>query len=220
MDLACTEADVGIMPGASARIRRAFVANAFQSGQGRELDAAYTVASSDPKTHWRDGYVLTDINGHPAVDPNGTLFAIRNYGGPLTAAWGFDLQQANLTEGILRTPSVTLGNGYLSIERPNAGLELGSLTEPGLAYVDFHTSGKPSDYDARIIASEGAGKLGGGTLTLQAHQVKVAGAAVFSHAPPSEPSSPCREGTVTWSRSHIYICVGTDRWRRAALSDW
>lgn len=40
----------------------------------------------------------------------------------------------------------------LNLTNPTAGIEIGSTSQAGLGYIDFHTSGTSVDFDARIIA--------------------------------------------------------------------
>lgn len=56
---------------------------------------------------------------------------------------------------------------YIEQLEGNAGLEIGNPELSGLAYVDFHSSGTGSDYDARIIAMGGNSTDGQGTLILE-----------------------------------------------------
>ncbi|WP_175660584.1 hypothetical protein [Burkholderia ambifaria] len=42
------------------------------------------------------------------------------------------------------------------VTKASGGIEIGSTTQVGSAYLDFHTSGTANDYDSRIIASGGA----------------------------------------------------------------
>lgn len=59
-----------------------------------------------------------------------------------------------------------------NISSPN-GAELGNPLAINFPYVDFHSSGNYTDYDARIIASAGNQTVGQGTLTVLAQELDV-----------------------------------------------
>lgn len=45
---------------------------------------------------------------------------------------------------------ITSTAGKLNLTGRNAGIEIGSTTESGVGYIDFHTSGAPNDFDFRL----------------------------------------------------------------------
>ena len=53
---------------------------------------------------------------------------------------------------------------FLEQIQGNAGIEIGSQTLAGMVYIDFHSGGQGSDYDARIIADGGTSLDGQGSL--------------------------------------------------------
>jgi len=62
------------------------------------------------------------------------------------------------TTGALTASSATVtgtitGNGSLTLNSPNAGIELGSLSTAGTPFIDFHTSGTNVDYNVRLIVN-------------------------------------------------------------------
>lgn len=66
-----------------------------------------------------------------------------------------------------------------------SSIELGSLTTAAASLVDFHSSGSPNDYDARIIATGGtAGSVGRGNLNIQAGNLNFIGTPNFTTAIP------------------------------------
>ena len=55
------------------------------------------------------------------------------------------------TVASLTTPGqITSSAGKLNLTGRNAGIEIGSTTESGVGYIDFHTSGAPNDFDFRL----------------------------------------------------------------------
>jgi len=58
---------------------------------------------------------------------------------------------------------------------------------------------------------------------LNADRVDGKRASDFAAAPvaaPKAPNSPCTAGSWAYDATHLYVCVGTDSWRRAALASW
>ncbi|WP_234822776.1 hypothetical protein [Ensifer adhaerens] len=51
----------------------------------------------------------------------------------------------------------------------NQGIELGPAGIANTPFIDFHSSGANTDYDARILASGGSGATGNGALTYTSH---------------------------------------------------
>jgi len=67
----------------------------------------------------------------------------------------------------------------------SVGIELGSLTTAGTAFLDFHCSGFNNDYDARISATGGiSGSSNQGTLTLSGSKLQFNGTPSFNTAIP------------------------------------
>ncbi|WP_333850146.1 tail fiber domain-containing protein [Leclercia sp.] len=68
----------------------------------------------------------------------------------------------------------------------SVGIELGSLTTAGSAFIDFHSAGYNNDYDARIISSGGStdGTSNQGTLTLSGSKLQFNGTPSFNTAIP------------------------------------
>ncbi|QMV32539.1 tail fiber protein [Ralstonia phage Anchaing] len=75
---------------------------------------------------------------------------------------------------ITATTTAHIGSGLYIGEtlgtNGNAALEIGSLSGVGTPFIDFHSSGTGSDFDARIIASGGNATAGQGFLSVQAAQ--------------------------------------------------
>jgi|GEM_PF-1660339 len=59
----------------------------------------------------------------------------------------------NLSAGTLTTTGTITGAAGLTLNSPNAGIELGSLTTAGTPFIDFKVNGNNVDYDIRLIAS-------------------------------------------------------------------
>ncbi|WP_445663094.1 tail fiber domain-containing protein [Enterobacter soli] len=55
----------------------------------------------------------------------------------------------------------------------STGIEIGSITTAGSAYVDLHSSGTNNDYDVRIISSGGSSTVGQGNLSITANTVQL-----------------------------------------------
>jgi len=108
------------------------------------------------------------------------------------------------------------------------GLEYGNLNVANTPYVDFHSSGNPNNYDARIIASSGGTHNGMGNLDIQAAGVIVNGNLTVTGAfkgrlessAPTSSSSICNAGALAYDSNYIYICTATNTWKRASLSSF
>ena len=58
-----------------------------------------------------------------------------------------------LTASSATVTGTITGNGSLTLNSPNAGIELGSLSTAGTPFIDFHTSGTNVDYNVRLIVN-------------------------------------------------------------------
>ncbi|HDR2864693.1 TPA: tail fiber domain-containing protein [Enterobacter asburiae] len=65
------------------------------------------------------------------------------------------------------------GGNTFSTVAVSGGVEIGSTTTAGSAYVDLHSSGTNNDYDVRIISSGGSSTVGQGNLTITANSVQL-----------------------------------------------
>ncbi|ADL50566.1 phage tail spike protein [Clostridium cellulovorans] len=107
----------------------------------------------------------------------GTMNASRISGGTITGAL---LKTSNTTDYlsienqnilVYRNSSARIKLGFDMLY--NSGLELGPTDIATTPYLDFHSSGTPSDYDCRIISSGGSSTLGQGVLDITAAAVKL-----------------------------------------------
>ena len=91
------------------------------------------------------------------------------------------LNASNTWSGTQNLDSLTVG----AAKTGSVGIELGSLTTAGSAFVDFHSSGFNNDYDTRIISSGGIeGSSNQGTLTFSASKLQFNGTPSFNTAIP------------------------------------
>ncbi|MGR5944903.1 tail fiber domain-containing protein [Enterobacter sp. C4G1] len=67
----------------------------------------------------------------------------------------------------------TFSSAIFSTVGVSGGVEIGSTTTAGSAYVDLHSSGTNNDYDVRIISSGGSSTVGQGNLTITANSVQL-----------------------------------------------
>ncbi|MFV3377319.1 beta strand repeat-containing protein [Pseudomonas sp. NY11226] len=67
------------------------------------------------------------------------------------------------------------GTCFMASGNVGSSVEIGSVTKVNTPYLDFHSSGQNIDYDSRIIATDGDGTVGGGTLKLQAATLSLQG---------------------------------------------
>ena len=63
-----------------------------------------------------------------------------------------------------------------------------------------------------------------GTIAAQAatfgSTVRMSGATIIARHTPASASEACLEGQVAWDASYQYVCVATNKWKRAALESW
>lgn len=91
----------------------------------------------------------------------------------------------------------TLNAAYVMLPIANAFIEMGSLSQAGTPYLDFHSSGNDIDYDARIIATGGSGTAARGDLSLSC-------SSVIGPTPPGGDNS-TRAATTAWARQNIVV---------------
>ena len=77
--------------------------------------------------------------------------------------------------GPMTATSITMAG---TLTNTGNAIELGP-TAAGPAYIDFHSSGNATDYDARVIATGGTAAAGNGTLELYAGGINLKVAAAF-----------------------------------------
>lgn len=94
---------------------------------------------------WTAGGGLSEILNKPTISPLGTSLI------------------AATTAKDARTIIDALGDGNKN------SLEFGDSTVAGSRFIDFHTSGNPTDYDARILATGGNAVTGNGQLEYKAN---------------------------------------------------
>lgn len=102
----------------------------------------------------------------------------------------------------------------------NPSVEIGRVDgNASTPFVDWHTSATVVDYNARIIASGGAGATGDGTLTFQAANLSFSGLSVFT-LPAVLPTYTVATvpSAATYVRGLIYVSNGTAN-KRLAISD-
>lgn len=74
----------------------------------------------------------------------------------------------------LALPYLPLGGGtltsslYIANPTANSAIEIGEPSFVNTPFIDFHSSGKSTDYDVRLIASGGSATVGQGTLDVYA----------------------------------------------------
>lgn len=85
----------------------------------------------------------------------------------------------------------------------NASIELGSMQVESTPYIDFHSSGTGSDYDARIIAKNGDSRNGEGDLSIDAKTVRINNDEIVSYG---------NNKNGHWIRFYngVQICFGRD----------
>ena len=81
----------------------------------------------------------------------------------------------------------------LTLSGLNQEIELGSTSSANTPYVDFHSSGNPTDYDARIIVSGGTASIANGDMSIMSGSLRMPSKVGFGVTPVSRP-------TVTGSR--------------------
>lgn len=80
-----------------------------------------------------------------------------------------------IADGLSTTGGTLTGVLNIAIPGSNSALEIGQLTTAETPFIDFHSSGSSSDYDARIIASGGSATQGQGLLNILCNALSVNG---------------------------------------------
>ncbi|MCC6629664.1 MAG: hypothetical protein IT340_19980 [Chloroflexi bacterium] len=83
----------------------------------------------------------------------------------------------NTTGGTITNNVSVTGNVAVAHPTVSSALEMGRTASVDAPFVDFHSSGTGSDYDARIAGSGGSATPGQGTVTVTAAQMTISGVA-------------------------------------------
>ena len=70
------------------------------------------------------------------------------------------------------------------------------------------------DSGGRLLINTGT-ELGGALLQVNGDRIRVATAKT-----PASAGAPGKTGEICWDSNYVYVCVGTDQWKRSALSSW
>lgn len=178
MNACGAEINVGIAAGASASKRMGVTSVSLVGTQrGTETDCAVGVSRlgrPGQGVPWECGVLMGQQNGQSGLGADSTALRVQ---GVNAMAHGIDLGGVAFSGAVLRAQDVTLGNAALGLTATNARAVLGHPGRPNTPHLDFRSSGQnAAPYNARIIASAGAGSAGDGTLTLQAQTVALTGA--------------------------------------------
>jgi hypothetical protein len=200
---------VGTAYGGDFGVTIAAGGTAFQAGDS--FTVTVPSASHDNTVRWID---KANGNPDPIVEPGATLW------------WGTTFGQ-----DVRR--SLALGSGTL----PTAGgMQIYSGTGnnpltiagyPGGTYGRVEIYGNPWTYwgaplfncssgdlwnslSGNLRACHGAGILGGLTTDTLTVATKT----------PASSSAACTAGQIAWDSGYVYICTGTNTWKRAALASW
>ena len=143
---------------------------------------------------WGIGILFSDLGSKPGlqtpINPNGYLMKSK---GNWSVKSIFDFSGVTPTDAILRTNSVLWTTSTLTLSGLNQGMELGNTSSANTPYVDFHSSGNPTDYDARIIVSGGTTSIANGDMSIMSGSLRMPSKVGFGVTPVSRP-------TVTGSR--------------------
>lgn len=135
------------------------------SGQQWDVGIAFRTGSIHTASLWDDSSSITtllDKGSHTnGIDLSGATFS----GYPFKST-GFSVAPAG--DVVSKSITLTGSGGVLALLASNSGLEIGPAGTSNTPYIDFHSSASVTDYDARIIASDGTGVAGNGTLTVTA----------------------------------------------------
>ncbi|MFD1952207.1 hypothetical protein ACFSGX_15640 [Sphingomonas arantia] len=165
------ESNVDTEPGSTLLFRSGIQIADHVGARGSAFDAALSISGLNGRTLGAKNAVLIGSqNGGNALGPDSTVLRVTD--SPVLEN-GFYAPDTIFTGYLLRSKFTALNDTGLSLLKPNAALELGSQETPGTPYVDLHSSGRATDYDARIIASGGTGKTGGGTVTVVAASINL-----------------------------------------------
>jgi hypothetical protein len=149
-----------------------------------------------------------------AIGSSGYIY--NNVAGTITGAYAISGESVNVGDGVInnnigiyirtgaRNGTITDDRTIL-IESPYTG---GTYTHPhvGLRIEDQTASGALSDAYALQIAG-GKVDLGPGAVVIGAHT-------------PSSAIDTGTAGQIAWDDGFVYICVATNRWKRAAIAAW
>lgn len=117
------------------------------------------------------------VGGNPTITiPDAVTLVTPTISGLLTANGGATIGGGAISLND-NTGSVKIGN---TINGDN-GIELGYVGGTNkVTFIDFHTSATAVDFDVRLLASGNAGTVGGGTLTITAALLALAGNGTIS----------------------------------------
>lgn len=94
-------------------------------------------------------------------------------------------------------------------------------TSGQLAFVIENNLGADSLIFSRITNTSGSGLTTSECYRIdQNGRVQFAGTPILPAFAPASASSTGQTGQICWDSDYIYVCIGTNQWRRAAISSW
>jgi hypothetical protein len=135
LELAVSEANVGILNGGSARILYGYSVVKNGPGQGDVVDAAFGTGTFPGSAPFKDQFLFSDVHGGNPLDPNGTLMRVGKYNGQrMKVNTVFDFRNLEY-DYLLVGPYIDIRPNVFALT--NAGLQF----VPGLPRNDPHSAG-------------------------------------------------------------------------------
>ena len=129
--------------------------------RGTAVDTGIALSNLSTSTVcWKNAIRIGNMNGGHALAGDSKILVAFTDVPSITS--GFEIPKCSSM--ILMSGDVTLQNSKLNIASVGSSIELGSTTDSGVSYIDFHSSGNNVDHDGRIFCSGGSEDSGDGTI--------------------------------------------------------
>jgi hypothetical protein len=179
---------------------------------------------------------MTGTYGTPIFALGSTLTGIKKWRGPNTfsPATTYDYAGSSSTNVFISTTATSADIVALHSRLTSYGVALKldmKVTNGGNKYISFiKTDGSNNETEVGNINlnADGTTLQVGNRLTFTGGLTVSAGGAIISGGlrlpspgtVPATTSTTGITGQVTFDTDHIYVCIGTNQWKRAALANW
>lgn len=174
--------------------------------QGSAVDVGVALSNLSTATvRWRNAFRIGNMNGGHALASDSKILVAFTDVTSITS--GFEIPKCSTT--ILTSGDVNLQNDKLIMSASGSAIEMGSTTALGTVYIDFHSSGNPNDYDARVVVSGGASSSGRGIYGVNAGVIQLNASTEVTAAANIRPSTDNTISNGTASRRWSVVYAGT-----------